>query len=103
MKKKTTKVTKTLKKSAAGKITKATRKGGMSKIAAPLGGAVIGAALGTAAGAVLTNRDAKNTLKGVAGTITEYAADAITEIEKNQDRLDKVTKVALHKTRKKIN
>ncbi len=102
MKKETTKAAKNLKKSAASKLTKAKRKGGMSKMAAPAAGAVIGAALGTAAGSIFTNKDAKKTISGIGGTLSEYTSDALDVISENKEKIDVIAKDSIKKAKKKI-
>lgn len=101
MKKKIAKTSKVVNKTTTN-IKRTARKGGMSKIAAPATGAIIGAAIGTAAGAILTNNEAKKSLKGAMNTLGDYASETIDAIEENRGEIEGATSRTAKKTIKKI-
>ncbi len=72
-----------------GKTEKKGRKGGISGIAAPATGAVIGAAIGGVAGSMLSSREGKKVLGTVADSVKEIAEDTIEAVEENRTQVEK--------------
>lgn len=62
-------------------------KGGLSTVAVSAAGAVVGAALGGAAAAALTNEKTRKTLGAVAERVGEYTTDAVGTVNENASEI----------------